>query len=251
MKKYGLNVKINSDDLDIKYGKQVSGPEVEIRTLNAIRSSLMDPNCQGPEKVYAIAMDVYRDEDRLKLDELNLLFGIVTYASGKLGEEPIRSQGHRHAISQSCNKSTPELYEIWEGEGIIYMLDEENMVAYAVKGVAGDKILVPPNWIHATISGSSTQPLTFGAWCVKDYGFDYDDVRENKGISHFPVFEDSKLVWLENSNYKGIKLVKKAPREYTEFGITNEPIYEQFKNEPEKFIFISNPNEADFDGFTP
>lgn len=251
MKNFGLDITVDTKNLNIEYGPEVSGPEVEIRTLDAIRASLRDPECEGPDKVYAIAMDVYQKEDRNILDKLNLLFGIVTYASGSLGDEPIRSQGHRHAISPSCNKSTGELYEIWDGIGIIYMLDEENKIAYAVEGKAGDKILVPPNWIHATVSGSSTMPLTFGAWCVKDYGFDYVDVRKNKGISHFPIFEQNQIKWLENENYENIKLVKKSPRKYTEFGISDEPIYDQFKADPEKFMFISKPSDNDFIGFTP
>ena len=33
-------------------------------------------------------------------------------------------------------------------------------------------VIVPPGWVHATISADPKQPLTFGAWCDRDYGFE-------------------------------------------------------------------------------
>ena len=56
------------------------GPEVELRALNAIRKSLRDPDCEGPDPVYSIAMDVGRSCDREAMLKRNLLYGAVTYA---------------------------------------------------------------------------------------------------------------------------------------------------------------------------
>ena len=66
-------------------------------------------------------MDVGKEEHRVLLNKLHLLFGVVTYSAGKLGQEPVRSQGHIHKISPYSGWSTPEIYEIWSGEAIIYM----------------------------------------------------------------------------------------------------------------------------------
>ena len=90
------------------YGKGVFGPEAEIRRLDDIRASLEDPGCTGPEAVYSISMDVGMEEDREEIEKRNLLYGAVTYAAGTLGREPVRSQGHIHAVSISCGSSTPE-----------------------------------------------------------------------------------------------------------------------------------------------
>ena len=46
------------DGLRVRAG--VFGPEAERRRLDAIRQSLRDPGCEGPDPVYAIAMDVGR-----------------------------------------------------------------------------------------------------------------------------------------------------------------------------------------------
>ena len=82
---------------DVYKRQGVFGPIVENRTLEAIRQNLMDPQSQGPEIVYSIAMDVGNNQDKQAMLERNLLYGAVTYAKGTIGKEPVRSQGHIHA----------------------------------------------------------------------------------------------------------------------------------------------------------
>src|SRR5512140_1935730 len=92
----GIVIEPVTAPLGFSYGPGVFGPDVEHRSLDSIRASLLDPGCSGPDPVYAIAMDVGKEADRLLLRERNLLFGVVTYAAGRLGQEPVRSQGHVH-----------------------------------------------------------------------------------------------------------------------------------------------------------
>ena len=243
----GFSITVKSDPMDFAYGGDTYGPQPELRALDAIRPSLMDPNCSGPEHVYCIAMDVAKKAHQEDLDHRNLLYGVVTYAKGKLGQEPIRSQGHIHAVSASCGASTCEVYEIWDGEACIYMQESGSDDAgrcFAVYGKAGDVIIVPPGWVHATVNASPDRAMTFGAWCVRDYGFDYTDVRRHKGIAFFPVFEDGKLLWKRNTTYRSGTLTEKAAREYPEFGLTaGVPIYKQYEQDPERFRFVTNPLE--------
>ena len=56
-----------------------------MRSLDAIRPSLRDPGCSGPDPVYGIFMDIGLDSDRAVLEERMLLFGAVVYAAGALG----------------------------------------------------------------------------------------------------------------------------------------------------------------------
>ena len=57
---------------------------------------------------------------------------------------------------------------------------------YAVHAKAGEVVIVPPGWVHATINANVEKPLTFGAWCVRDFGFDYEevDVYKRQGKKH-------------------------------------------------------------------
>jgi glucose-6-phosphate isomerase len=111
----GFDIDVTVDPMGFTYGSGVFGPKLELRHLDAIRPSLLDPSCDGPDPVYAIAMDVGTDDARADLIKRNLLYGAVTYAAGSLGAEPVRSQGHVHAVSKPCGASTAELYEIWSG----------------------------------------------------------------------------------------------------------------------------------------
>src|ERR1700730_5552684 len=85
----GLDIRFSTAGMNFNYGAGVFGPVPEVRKLDDIRKSLLDPSCEGPDSVYNIAMDVGRQEHAGLLREKMLLFGIVVYAKGKLGKEPV------------------------------------------------------------------------------------------------------------------------------------------------------------------
>jgi len=244
----GFDIKATSSPFGFEYGAGVFGPDVEIRALDAIRQSLADPNCIGPEEVYAIAMDVGKEIHQEKLQEIHQLFGVVTYAAGTLGKEPVRSQGHIHKKSNYAGGwSTPEVYEIWSGEAIIYMQEtamDDPGRCLAVRARPGEVVIVPPFWAHATISANPEQPLTFGAWCDRDYGFDYKDVRAHGGLAYFPFVDgEHEIIWKKNDRYSDQKLIEKSPRIYREFGLAEgKPLYTQFEEDMDKFLFVPRPD---------
>lgn len=245
----GFDIQPLSVDEGFRLGADCFDRGVEFRKLDSLRKSLRDPDCDGPENVYAIMMDVGRRQDLLAMEERMLLFGVVTYAAGSLGQEPIRSQGHIHKRSAHCGWSTPEVYEIWTGKAIIYMQEsgeDDPGRCYAVEAGPGDVVVVPPDWVHATISADPTQPLTFGAWCDRDYGFEYDSVRRHGGIAWFPLLDEAgKICWEKNPAYRTAELTVKAPGDYTVLGMEQgKPIYQQFCEEPDRFLFVSDPQRA-------
>ena len=242
----GFDIVPIENPMGFQYGADVFGPEVENRKLDAIRKSLQNPECSGPDPVYSIAMDVGKKKHLNQLREMHLLYGAVTYAAGQLGNEPVRSQGHMHKVSPKSGWSTPEVYEIWSGEAIIYMQEKaENDPGrcFAVTARPGDIVIVPPGWAHATISANRTKPLTFGAWCDRAYGFEYDDVRKHKGLAWFPILSPSgKIEWKKNDNYNACEIIVKIPEPYLQFNIeSGKPIYTQFEEDPERFLFVPQP----------
>lgn len=243
----GLHIKPLTNPLGFDYGKDCFGPKVEQRKLDDIRESLRDPNSNGPEVVYSIAMDVGKIKDKATLQKMMLLYGVVTYAAGRLGEEPVRSQGHIHKKSSHSGWSPPEVYEIWSGKAIIYMQEyakDNPGRCFAVYAGPGDIVVVPPEWAHATISADPETPLTFGAWCDREYGFLYDEVRAHNGLAWFPLLDEKgEITWQANPNYEQSELIKKSPENYSEnFGIEpSKPIYKQFENNPDMFQFVSQP----------
>lgn len=253
----GLEIYPQLQPLGFEYGGDCFGPVPEKRRLEAIRQSLRRPDCDGPEVVYAISMDVGKKKDKALLERMSLIFGAVTFVPGRLGDEPIRSQGHVHAVSSLAGMSTPELYEIWRGRAVIFAqgsVEDDPGRCYAVEAGPGDVVLVPPGWAHCTISADSSEPLAFGAWCAREYGFEYGGVRGHGGLAYFPVWKGEELSFEKNPSYGDSELVVKKPRSYDEFGVEQgKPIYSQFEEDPERFLFIVHPELFldRWEGFVP
>jgi glucose-6-phosphate isomerase len=246
----GLDVRFHESSLGFQYGPGVFGPAPEARRLDDIRKSLRDPNCAGPDPVYNIAMDVGRETDRSELTRRMLLFGVVVYASGRLGEEPVRSQGHVHAISPHSGWSAPEVFEIWHGSAIIYGQERTSSdpgACYAISAQPGDVVVMPPNWAHFVANARTDEQLVFGAWCDRQYGFVYEGVRSRGGLAWFPLYNSRGAIsWTENPRYDASALTKRTAREYPELGISSEtPIYSQFADDPERFQWVSDPQRCE------
>ncbi len=241
-----LGVHNNSADMRFTYDDDVFGPDPEFRRLDAIRPSLRDPQCTGPDPVYSIVMDVGRKQHREELQRRMLLFGVVAYAAGQLGEEPVRSQGHIHAIAPHCGWSTPELFEIWEGRAIIFAQEfagDDPGKCFAIEAGPGDKVVMPPKWAHAVINADPQRRMIFGAWCDRQYGFVYDEVRAHHGLAWFPIVtEQSSIRWEANPHYHASELVVRQARSYPELRLDlHAPIYEQFAANPESMQWVSDP----------
>lgn len=252
-----LDIRLSAGPLAFDYGQGVFGPYPELRSLDAIRYSLLSPNCNGPDPVYCIAMDVRRKEHTEALRQRMLLFGVVAYESGRLGDEPVRSQGHVHAIAPHCGWSTPELIEIWQGNAIIYaqekVLDDPGHCV-AIEAGPGDKVVIPPGWAHCIINGNLEARMMFGAWCDRQYGFDYDDVRAHGGLAWRPLLREDGIEWQRNSTYAPSRLVCRTARAYPELGVSDAlPIYEQFARDPSSMQWVSEPAAVEdiWDAFEP
>jgi glucose-6-phosphate isomerase len=243
----GLDVRVNSLSFSLDYGAGVFGPVPEFRRLDGIRPSLLDPTCDGPDPVYAIAMDVGRKEHQPDLHRRMLLFGIVVYASGRLGREPVRSQGHVHAIAPHCGWRTPELFEIWEGRAIVYAQEhtgDDPGRCVAIEAQVGDQIVVPPGWAHCVINADVNSRMVFGAWCDREYGFVYDEIRAHGGLAWFPLAgEGGAISWARNPRYRKSRLVCRSARSYPELGLASSvPVYQQYACKPESVQWVSDPS---------
>ena len=243
---FGLAIQARFDPLGFQYGADMFGPEPELRSLDAIRPSLLDANCDGPDPVYAIAMDVGRPRHRDRMIKQNLLFGVVAYAAGRLGAEPVRSQGHVHKVSRNSGYSAPEIFEIWSGRALIYMqpyVAKDPGPCCAIEARPGERVVVPPSWAHAVISADPQRPLVFGAWCDRDYGFIYDGVRAHGGLAWFPILNDhGEIHWVPNPTYRDRQFDVRPARNYAELSLDPEiPLYEHIEKCPAGIQWLSQP----------
>src|SRR5215472_5341271 len=202
----GIGVIPMHDPLGFRYEPGSFGPQPEKRSLDAIRPSLRDPQCSGPDPAYVIVMDIGRNEILPALKQRMLLFGAVIYAAGKFGDEPVHSQGHVHHISSHSGWSPPEIYEIWEGSAYVFMQEfvaDNPGRCYAILAKPGDKVVVPPAWAHAAISAGASDFMALGALCDREYSFDYEAVRKRNGLAWYPIISrDGKIEWVPNPRYE-------------------------------------------------
>jgi glucose-6-phosphate isomerase len=253
-----LELRISDTALTFEYGLGMFGPQPEMRRLDAIRPSLLDPHCAGPDPVYGIAMDVGREQDRRSLERRMLLFGAVIYAAGSLGDEPVRSQGHVHAIAAHSGWSPPEIFEIWSGTAIIYAQEraaDDPGRCIAITARAGDQVIVAPGWAHCVINADRHRRMAFGAWCDRQYGFDYSGVRAHRGLAWFPKFGlNDAIEWTSNPHYMNRALEQRSPRAYPELGLKGgRSLYRQYLDDPESVMFVPEPGRAanEWPSFTP
>jgi glucose-6-phosphate isomerase len=245
----GLGVVALERPLGFRYEAGTFGPQPELRSLDAIRASLRNPLCEGPDPVYAIVMDVGRIELREELERRMLLFGVVTYAAGRLGDEPVRSQGHVHRISQHSGWRPPEVYEIWSGDAYVYMQQfaaDDPGRCYAILAKPGEIVVVPPGWAHATVSADPTTTMTFGALCDREYGFEYAEVRQRRGLAWYPLIDQSGAIrWEPNSAYHTSRLEVRGPGDYSSLGIeSGVPLAVQTADGLKWFQWVSKPGLA-------
>ncbi len=242
----GIGVAPVRQPLGFCYEPGAFGPQPERRSLDAIRPSLRDPACDGPDPVYAIVMDIGRGEIRAALERRMLLFGAVIYASGKLGTEPVRSQGHVHRVSSHSGWSPPEVYEIWEGAAFVLMQErvaDDPGRCYAVIAKPGDVVVVPPGWAHAAISADPSEFMALGALCDREYNFDYDAIRRRKGLAWYPIVTPNGVIeWVPNPRYRKTSLDVRRPRDYAELGfVPGSSLYEQAVRNLDRFAWVSDP----------
>jgi glucose-6-phosphate isomerase len=243
----GLDIHFDSQAFDFSFSSDEFGPAAaELRRLEDIRASLKDPQCNGPDPVYAIAMDVGRIADKAELERRKLLYGVVAYAKGKLGTEPVRSQGHIHAVAPHCGWSTPELVEIWEGKAIVYLQErvgEDAGRCMAIEAAPGELVVIPPAWAHCIMNADPEEEMVFGAFCDREYAFEYEEIRRRGGLAWFAQYRSgTQLEWNPNPAYTDSALEFRSARSYPELDLNPaRPIYEQFTSDPNRFQWISEP----------
>ncbi|MGO9516804.1 MAG: glucose-6-phosphate isomerase family protein, partial [Candidatus Korobacteraceae bacterium] len=166
--------------------------------------------------------------------------------AGRLGREPVRSQGHVHGVSPHSGWRPPEVFEIWSGAAYVYMQEfaaDDPGRCFAILAGPGDLVIVPPAWPHTTISAEPTKQLTFGALCDRECGFEYDEVRKRRGLAWYPVLNNNgDIRWEPNPAYRLGDLRCRRPRTYSKFGINQGvPLYQQVADDFDSFQWVSKP----------
>jgi glucose-6-phosphate isomerase len=171
----------------------------DIRKLNDIKSVIFDTEWFNKQ---ADNPDIYYMYRGLAHDG-DLRYDITVIPPFLMGTEPVKTLGHFHG------EDSNEMYIVLEGEGLFLMQKGKDEVEdfYAVKGKAGDCIIIPKGYAHVTINPAHTT-LKMANWVREVSGFDYETVANKKGLCYYYTTNG----WVKNNNYKNIpELQMKEP----------------------------------------
>lgn len=181
--------------------------------------------------------------------ENDLMADATVLMHGNVDGEYIKTVGHYHGHIQNSDLSYPEVYEAIS-EKIEYLLQSEpdangEIDVIWVVTESGDKVVMPPNYGHVSLN-AGTEPALEVDIQKRDNPdqSDYSMFKENVGGALYRTGKGLE----ENPNYKIKSLRIVRPKEVSEWGLTkNVPLYTSVVNNPEKFKWLTKPQDFEFD----
>lgn len=238
----GIPVRLDPERLTLDFGDGISTAPLAQRRIEDIRQMLPDPDAMGPDPLYSIYMDVRVPGLAERMAARGLAYGAVVDSAGSIGKEYVRSQGHIHSAPAGSDVPYLEIYEFWHGSGAIYLQDVAGVdvgEVYLVQVEPGDKLIIPPGWVHVVVNTGST-PLAFGALYAAGAELIYEPLRKLGGTA-WAVLTDGTCE--PNPRYRNppAPVVTKA-REYPEFGVSRDrPILAELSETPDRFDYVVQP----------
>jgi glucose-6-phosphate isomerase, archaeal len=171
---------------DLEFGGRLKEPD--IRWLHDMSDVIYDQSWLRDAKnfeLYFMYRDLYLSlADRDLLLDQGLRYDITIIPPGMLGIEYIKTAGHYHPIPKGGRVSYPEIYEVLEGEALYLLQKRDLSDVVAVNALAGDKVLVPPDYGHVTINRSN-KTLKMANFVARDFQSLYEPYREKAGGAYY------------------------------------------------------------------
>jgi len=238
----GLPVTLDPETLTLDFGPGITTDPLAQRRIEDIRQMLPDPAASGPDPLYSIYMDVRVPELAAALNARGLAYGAVVDSPGQIGDEYVRSQGHIHSSPPGSDVPYLEIYEFWYGSGAVYLQDAarpEVTDVVLVEVRAGDKLIIPPGWVHVVVNSGPT-PLAFGALYAIEAELLYEPLRAMNGTA-WAVLADGTFA--ANPRYiDPPPPARTQAREYPAFGISRaKPLLTTFAGNQEIYDYVVDP----------
>lgn len=230
--------------MELEFGGKTREPD--IRRLFDMKDVIFDQSwLAGAEdfELYYMFRDLFLSRaDGDKLREQNLRYDITIIPPGMLGCEYIKTAGHYHPTAPGCAVTYPELYEVLEGEAL-YLLQKKNLEdVVAINAVAGDKVLVPPDYGHITINRSN-KILKMSNFVARDFSSLYGPIKEKAGGAYFFTKEG----WIKNERSQEAADLRRidAPsgRALSRLGLTKGKEMYPLLKEQGRLEYLTRPGE--------
>ena len=230
-------------DRTLTFGGKTQEPG--IRMLSDMSSLLLDPDIlqAGDRGIYYMYRDLALSiRDREIIQEHGLRYDITIIPPAMLGKEYVKTQGHYHPIVPDTNISYPEVYEVLNGEAH-YLLQKRDAGVVSdvvlIKALAGDKVIIPPDYGHVTINASNKE-LKMANWVSRDFSSVYEPYIEMHGAAYYLTKEGL----IPNPNFRNVPEVRKInPRNFNDVGLTRSQEMYGLVRSINNLTFLIRPQE--------
>lgn len=241
----GIDIKM--EDIGLVYDQGIFGVEPKTRTYDEAKDVYLEKEAEEQD-LYWMYRYMEKADDTNIFEDNKTEYDVTVIKPGKIGPEFIKTAGHFHGYVPEANMTYPEVYEVIDGT-IDYLLQtkpdaEGNVDVIIVEAKTGDKVIVPPNYGHISINAGGDFAVSSNLQ-FRDLPAtaDYESFRVNNGGALYRTENG----WDNNLNYKVKSLKKVTPKDKPEWGIVSEkPLYSSFIEAPEKFKWLTEPQNYDF-----
>lgn len=218
-----------------------------VKDYNFAKYAYKNPSESGP--TYFGVRYMERTQDKELLEKYDIMGDITVFEAGKVDDEFVKTVGHYHGHTAGKDLSFPEVYQNISGQ-VEYLLQTEPDkdgfvdVLYVVTE-PGDKVVMPPNVGHISLNAGDEIAVECDL-----------QKRDNPDDSEYALYKECVGGALyrtvngleENPHYKikSLRIVRSL--EKPEWGLTKDkPLYTSFVENPEKFEWLTKPQNYNFD----
>ncbi len=236
------------------FGPEVRAPLYGVRTAEEIRRVLLDQDADVPKVVYWMMRDMGLKRADYRKETHDLRFDISNFIPAMFGREYLKTSGHYHPRPEGGEYAYPEVYGVLSGRAT-YLLQKVKKIeagpnevevedCIVVEGVAGDKIIMPPDYGHVTINRLPV-PLVMANWVSDRFGSQYGAVEESRGFAYYLIDDDGGPKWVRNPLYEDAPPLRVARvREVPGLGLSRDvPLFTAGQERPELMDWLNNPQD--------
>lgn len=211
-----------------------------------MRGVLRNPNYDREEAFYSFFEGIALKEDVPAFQEFGLRYDLIIVRPGTADGEFKKTSGHYHSVVPGRDVSYPEIYEVLQGNALFMLqrCDSDGAVleALAVNAKPGDKLVIPPQYGHATVN-IGDEPLVFADLVATACSNTYGQIAQNHGMCSYVLKKDNGFEIVQNPAYGNPPLAKVVGvPENPDLSIWRDrPIYQVFQENPKAFDYLKDP----------
>jgi glucose-6-phosphate isomerase, archaeal len=224
----GLPIEL-TPDFHLKFHAPLKDQEPAVRTIEEMKPVLLDRETSSTrDEMYYMYRDVHMPDHESIIRPSGARYDITVIPPAMIGGEFNKTVGHYHPMKEGTQFAYPEVYEILNGKGLIFLqkMDakfDEVIAVIVLEVKQGDKIVYPPNYGHILIN-LGDEPLVTSNWVAGEFTSLYQQVVDYAGMAYYVVADKEKgYKFVPNSKYKNHPPVRMITTKFMNRFEINQP----------------------------